>query len=249
MEDLAQVLQSPAALMVAAGLVIVLFLLAILRVFASGPRGVAVLIVGPCDAGKTTLFLQLRDRSTGKGTVASMHPNEADVKLPYDKASARPIHVVDIPGHPRLRHVFDVHAPSARGVVFLVDSVDFMPKKAEVAEQLYDVLTHPVIAGRRLPVLLACNKADAGAKAHTVDFIRKRLEKEIDGMRSTRGALGGDGAASQAAALSSGSGGLFTFEALATVGKGPIVTCAAVSAVDSGGISDVEAFLRRCVPA
>ena len=102
--------------------------------FASGPRGAAVLIVGPCDAGKTTLFLQLRDRATGNGTVASMQPNEADVKFLSDKPSARPIHIVDIPGHPRLRHVFDVHAPSARGVVFVVDSVDFMPKKAEVAE-------------------------------------------------------------------------------------------------------------------
>lgn len=119
----------------------------------------------------------------------------------------------------------------------------------DFCRQLYDVLTHPVIAGRRLPVLLACNKADAGAKAHTVDFIRKRLEKEIDGMRSTRGALGGDGAASQAAALSSASGEAFTFDGLATVGKGPVVTCAAVSAVDAGGISDVENFLRRCVPA
>ena len=111
------------------------------------------------------------------------------------------------------------------------------------------MLTHPVIAGRRLPVLVACNKADAGAKAHTVDFIRKRLEKEIDGMRSTRGALGGDNAASQAAILSSAPGEAFTFESLATVGKGPVVSCAAVSALDSGGVKDVENFLRKCVPA
>lgn len=220
-----------------------------LHLFASGPRGASVLIVGPSDAGKTTLFLQLRDRSTGKGTVASMQPNEADIKLPSDKPSARPIHIIDIPGHPRLRTVFDVHAPSARGVVFLVDSVDFMPKKSEVAEQLYDVITHPVIAGRRVPVLLACNKADAGVKAHTVDFIRKRLEKEIDTMRSTRGALGGDGAASQAALLAGASGESFSFERLGMVGKGPVVSCAAVSALDAGGVADVEAFMRKCVKA
>ena len=222
---------------------------AILRLFASGPRGASVLIVGPCDAGKTTLFLQLRDRSIGNGTVASMKENEADIKLPSDKPSARPIHIIDIPGHPRLKTVFDVHAPSARGIIFLVDSVDFMPKKAEVAEQLYDVITHPVIAGRRLPVLLACNKADAGAKAHTVDFIRKRLEKEIDAMRSTRGALGGDGAASQAALLAGTSGEVFSFESLGTVGKGPVVSCASVSSLDTGGVTDVETFLRRCVKA
>ena len=46
--------------------------------------------------------------------------------------------------------------------------------------QLYDLLAHPAVGRRRLPVLLACNKADMGERAHTVDFIRKRLEKEID---------------------------------------------------------------------
>jgi signal recognition particle receptor subunit beta len=48
--------------------------------------------------------------------------------------SARPVRVVDIPGHPRLRARFDQAAPSARGVVFVVDAVDFMPRKTETAE-------------------------------------------------------------------------------------------------------------------
>ena len=93
------------------------------------------MLVGPCDAGKTTLFLHLRDRSTHAGTVASMQPNEAAVRLRGDRPSARPVRVVDVPGHPRLRNrTFDGFAPSARGVVFLVDAVDFMPNKAETAE-------------------------------------------------------------------------------------------------------------------
>ena len=97
-------------------------------------------------------------------------------------------------------------------------------------------------------MLLACNKADAGAKAHTVDFIRKRIEKEIDTMRSTRGALGEEGAAARASALTGASGEAFTFEALGTMGKGPLVTCAAVSALDAGGIADVEKFIRKYIP-
>lgn len=51
----------------------------------------------------------------------------------------------------------------------------FLPRR-----QLYDVLTHPAVIGRRLPIFLACNKSDMGVKAHSVDFIRKRLEKELD---------------------------------------------------------------------
>ncbi len=53
-------------------------------------------------------------------------------------------------------------------------------KTLGACRQLYDLLAHPAVAKRRLPVLLACNKMDMGAKAHTVHFIQKRLEKEID---------------------------------------------------------------------
>jgi len=103
--------------------------------FLSGPKGDSVLLMGPCDSGKTTLFLQLRDGALRTSTVASMQPNEASIRLRSDKTrSSRPVHLVDIPGHPRLRRDFDRYVSSARGVVFLVDSVDFMPNKSATAE-------------------------------------------------------------------------------------------------------------------
>jgi signal recognition particle receptor subunit beta len=103
------------------------------------------------------------------------------------------VRVVDVPGHSRLfSSSFSQHVDRARGIVFLVDSVDFMSQKEQVAQQLYQVLAHPVVCRRRVPVLLACNKADCGAKAHTPDFIRKRLEKGIDQLRSTQRTLSTD---------------------------------------------------------
>ena len=45
--------------------------------------------------------------------------------------------------------------------------------------QLYEVLSHAAVARRRLPVLLAVNKTDQGAACHSVEFVRKRLEKEM----------------------------------------------------------------------
>ncbi len=41
---------------------------------------------------------------------------------------------MDVPGHPRVRRGFQAHLPSARGVVFVLDSVDFLPHKTETAE-------------------------------------------------------------------------------------------------------------------
>ncbi len=41
---------------------------------------------------------------------------------------------MDVPGHPRVRGGFQAHLAAARGVVFVLDSVDFLPHKTETAE-------------------------------------------------------------------------------------------------------------------
>ena len=64
---------------------------------------------------------------------------------------------------------------------------------AQVAEHLYDVLASRTIGSRRVPVLLAANKADCGAKAHSVEFIRKRLEKALDQLCMTRAEVDAEG--------------------------------------------------------
>lgn len=52
-----------------------------------------------------------------------------------------------------------------------------------------DVLTNPHIARRRPPILMVCTRGDAGVRAHTCDFVRKMLEKEIEAIRNSRHAL------------------------------------------------------------
>ncbi|KAI3424957.1 hypothetical protein D9Q98_008338 [Chlorella vulgaris] len=253
-EQVAEALGSATTMTMLVVLAATLLAFALLKVWLSGSKGNTVLLVGPCDAGKTTLLHQLCDGSTHLGSVASMVPTEADGQLASEKAggatSARPVQLVDIPGHPRVRGQVERYAGRAAGVVFVVDSVDFMPRKTEAAEQLFEVLSAPSLARRRVPLLLACNKQDMGSKAHTVDFIRKRLEKELDQMRSTRGALGdvGGGSGGGKAAQLGLPGEPFTFESHAR-SKGVRVTTATLSAVDKGGVSEVEAFIRKCVPA
>lgn len=60
-----------------------------LKRLVGGPRGSVVLLVGPCDAGKTTLFHQLVEGSTHLGTVASMQANEASGLLASEKVGWR----------------------------------------------------------------------------------------------------------------------------------------------------------------
>lgn len=184
------------ALAVAAAVLLAAFLVTLLvaRVTLGGRRRDTIVILGLSGSGKTTLFYRLRDGTAHGGTVTSMEPNEGRFPLHSEAASkkggARPVlvHCVDVPGHPRLRPLADDHLPHAAGLVFVVDALDFLPQLRATAEFLYEVLTKWVVASRRLPLLILCNKLDK-VTAHTADFIRKQLEKEIDKLRVTRRAI------------------------------------------------------------
>ncbi|PNH03471.1 Signal recognition particle receptor subunit beta [Tetrabaena socialis] len=177
-----------ALLVVAATILILLF-----RLLSGGKRGSVVLLVGPCNAGKTTLFYQLKDGTSHLGTVASMQENEGWCQLRNDKDKpVGSVKVLDLPGHPRLRSKLDQYLRDASAVVLVLDSADITPHKTEAAEDLFEVLTHPTVLRRRVPVLLACNKADLETQAHSVEFCRRTLEKQLDAMRKTRLALGSE---------------------------------------------------------
>ena len=61
------------------------------------------------------------------------HAMPAPFALPWwllQEGSARVVRVVDVPGHARIAHrILLEHVKRARGIVFLVDSVDFMGQK------------------------------------------------------------------------------------------------------------------------
>ncbi|KAK2966532.1 hypothetical protein RJ640_019061 [Escallonia rubra] len=150
-----------------------------------------VVLTGLSGSGKTTLFYQLRDGSSHQGTVTSMEPNESTFVLHSEtskKGMIKPVHIVDVPGHSRLRSKLDEFLPQAAGVVFLVDALEFLPNSRAASEYLFDILTKASVVKKKIPLLILCNKVDK-VTAHTKEFIRKQLEKEIDKLRASRTAL------------------------------------------------------------
>jgi signal recognition particle receptor subunit beta len=198
-----------------------------------------VLLVGPPGAGKTTLFLQLQGKRKGR-TVTSMTPNRGPV-------GDCGVLVVDVPGHPRVADsYFQADVGNCKGVVAVVDAMDFNATKDEFASHMYRLLTSPVIRGRGVPILVACNKSDGGAKAHTSEFIRKRTERLVQQLydADVGDSMRGDAAALEHNILSDD--GDFSFEKLASEKRRfhrPVqVQFRAVSAID-GDVGAVEEFV------
>jgi signal recognition particle receptor subunit beta len=224
------------AVSVLAGLVLLLLIL------RSGgrKRGSSVVIAGPPNSGKTTLFFQLKDGSVHNGVVASMGDNAATVTLRPARGGARTAPLLDVPGHHSMRHRLEAALSDAAAVVFLVDAVEVTPHRTEAADLLYEVLTHAAVRRGRVPVLIACNKVDLDMEAHSVEFIRKTLEKQLDAMRKTRTAAIGKDAGAAAPALGPAD------KAFAFAGLPNKITLAEASA-KAGQLDEVVSFIATSV--
>ena len=174
----------------------VTWLLLMDRPAASNKR--SILLVGPSGAGKTAIFHKLtRPGTEAVGFLPSVRVNRAEASLSSPKKSVRMIPVVDLPGYRKLWHHLDEHLGSAACVVFVLDASNFLPIVTEIADLLMEVLGRPEIARKGVPVLIACNKQDLGAKVHTTEFLRKTLQKRIGALMKTRVELEKAGAASK----------------------------------------------------
>ncbi|WCJ43376.1 P-loop containing nucleoside triphosphate hydrolases superfamily protein [Euphorbia peplus] len=175
-------------LYVAAALLIFSTLFLLIIRLSKRRKSNTIVLTGLSGSGKTILFYQLRDGSPHQGTVTSMEPNEGIFILHSEaskKGKVKPVHLVDVPGHSRLRLKLDEFLPQAAGIVFIVDALEFLPNLRGVSEYLYDILTKATVVKRKVPVLICCNKTDK-VTAHSKEFIRKQLEKEIDKLRTSR---------------------------------------------------------------
>ncbi|GMH01271.1 hypothetical protein Nepgr_003110 [Nepenthes gracilis] len=184
-----QILRTPdTQLYTAIGMLIITIVFSMFVLLPKRKKSNTIILAGLSGSGKTVLFYQLRDGSSHQGTVTSMEPNEGTFVLHSEtdkKGKWKPIHLVDVPGHSRLRPKLDDFLPQAAGLVYVVDSLEFLFICRASAEYLYDILTNASVVKKKVPVLILCNKTEK-VTAHSKDFIQKQLEKEIEKLRASR---------------------------------------------------------------
>ncbi|KAI8899441.1 signal recognition particle receptor beta subunit-domain-containing protein [Globomyces pollinis-pini] len=136
-----------------------------------------VLLVGLCDAGKTTLFYKWT-RHQLLDTCTSITENIHHFKQ-------NNIYLVDLPGHEKLQFKLSNHLQSTKSLIFIIDATTFVKQSVKVAESLYNLLILSEVAKFSLPVVILCNKMDS-LLAFKPLKIQQILESEINRLRKTR---------------------------------------------------------------
>ncbi|GAA5947458.1 hypothetical protein JCM3765_001686 [Sporobolomyces pararoseus] len=190
----------------------------------SGVR--SVLLVGPLASGKTALFSRLVYGHAAQ-SFTSMEENEGVVKAKWGTSPpteekteekveeeeaavvlARPLHLVDIPGHPRLRtRSLAQFLPAADGIVFTIDAVSGFTGKnvRDAGEHLHVLLSLLSLLSTRRPaaamppVLILLTKSDLLSSSSstptkpkspslTLDRAKQSLARELERRRTASSA-------------------------------------------------------------
>ncbi|CBK20352.2 uncharacterized protein [Blastocystis hominis] len=141
-------------------------------------HGDTILLLGPCDSGKTSFFY-LTTQEQVPQTVTSMKENVASFSCAEsnEKESQKVLgKIVDFPGHPSVRNQLEKYFSHTSGIVFMLDGSHYSEK--EVAEFLYDIFVNPSFVSHPCPLLLAVNKSDlSGCEDNQSVF--DRIENEL----------------------------------------------------------------------
>nr|CCA17477.1 SSP14 [Albugo laibachii Nc14] len=148
-----------------------------------------VLLLGPANAGKTALLHLLRN-GMDVDTVTSMKENDYRFTLHSSlttKNDTNKLHIIDFPGHERLRNrVFEL-TPITSKIVFLMDASDRSSWRT-AAEYLHDLFSNPKLNDLAPPMLIACNKMDQIA-SRSSKSIQETLEHELTQLKTTRASM------------------------------------------------------------
>ncbi|KJP87616.1 hypothetical protein AK88_02784 [Plasmodium fragile] len=141
-----------------------------------------VLLLGPCDSGKTTFLFKLKTDKLCT-TVPSMKENVAFINLKSNKWK-KCVRFVDFPGHPKLSFALNKYFNITNVIVYILDCSDRQALKV-VAEKLFDLYTNKVVVKKQIPLIIFCNKTDL-CNSRPKQVIKDDLEREIEILKMSK---------------------------------------------------------------
>jgi len=115
-----------------------------------------VVVVGLDNSGKTTIINRLKPADAQQMDVVPT------IGFTVEKLRARSLQLTafDMSGQGRYRNLWEHYYKDCHGIIFVVDSADKL-RIAVAKDELDQLLQHPDISARHVPILLFANKMDA----------------------------------------------------------------------------------------
>lgn len=120
-----------------------------------GRRDVNVLVIGLDNSGKSSILNFLRPRES---QVVETAPT-VGFNVEQFSCKALSFSAFDMSGQSRYRALWSNYYRTTNGIIFVVDSSD-KTRMMVAQEELQQLLTHPDIQSRSIPVLFFANKMD-----------------------------------------------------------------------------------------
>jgi ADP-ribosylation factor-like protein 6 len=118
-------------------------------------REVSVLIVGLDNSGKSSLLNFLRPRESQSNDIAPT----VGFNVENFKCKGLTFNAFDMSGQSRYRTLWGNYYHTTDGIIFVVDSSD-KTRILVAREELQQLLAHPDISTRNIPILFFANKMD-----------------------------------------------------------------------------------------
>ncbi|CAH1393742.1 unnamed protein product [Nezara viridula] len=123
--------------------------------FGIKKKSVKVIMIGLNNSGKSTIVSLLKnDSEKSPEIIPTIGLNVEHFKYQNVFFTA-----FDMSGQGRYRYLWERYYRNCDGIIFVVDSSDRL-RLAVAKEELYLLLQHPDVAGRKLPILFLANKMD-----------------------------------------------------------------------------------------
>jgi len=122
---------------------------------ASKRSAANIVVVGLDNSGKTTIINRLKP---GEAQSSNIVPT---VGFTVEKFQYRSLQLIafDMSGQGRYRNMWEHYYRDCNGIIFVIDSSDKL-RLAVAREELDQLLAHPEIRERRVPILFFANKMD-----------------------------------------------------------------------------------------
>lgn len=131
---------------------------------AAGKRSIAnIIVVGLDNSGKTTIINRLKPPEAQCTDVVPT------VGFTVEKLRTKSLNLTafDMSGQGRYRNLWEHYYHECHGIIFVLDSADKF-RFAVAKDELDQILVHPEIHDRRIPILVFANKMDLNDSVSSV---------------------------------------------------------------------------------